>query len=83
MLAGVAEFERELISERTKAGLARARACGKQLGRPRVSVDAQKVKDMRKKGYGYRKIAKTLGVSHQTILNRQRKEGVNRPNGDP
>lgn len=35
MLAALAEFERELISERTKAGMAAARRNGKHIGRPR------------------------------------------------
>ena len=76
ILAGVAEFERELIRDRTRAGLARARAQGKTLGRPRIPVDMDRARELRAQGLGYRKIAKELGVSHQTMLLRLRKEGV-------
>ena len=41
MLAALAEFERELISERTKAGMAAARRNGKHIGRPRKLVPHQ------------------------------------------
>ncbi|UCE90879.1 MAG: recombinase family protein [Methanobacteriota archaeon] len=76
ILGEIAEFERSLIIERTKAGLQRARAQGKTLGRPRVSVDSARIAELRAQGLGYRKIANELGVSHQTILNRLRNEGV-------
>jgi DNA invertase Pin-like site-specific DNA recombinase len=76
ILAGVAEFERELIRDRTRAGLARARAQGKTLGRPRIPVDMDRARELRAQGLGYRKIAKELGVSHQTMLLRLRNEGV-------
>ncbi len=77
VLAGVAEFERELIRDRTKAGLARARAQGKRLGRPPKRVDLQHVLELRNQGFGYRKIAEVLGVSRQTMWARLKKEGVN------
>ena len=77
ILGAVAEFERELIRERTKEGIARARAQGKRLGRPRMSVDKARILELRAQGLGYRKIADALGVSHQTILNRLKNEGVN------
>lgn len=41
ILAALAEFEREMISERTKAGMAAARRNGKHVGRPRKLTDAQ------------------------------------------
>ena len=77
ILGEIAEFERSLIIERTKAGLRRAKAQGKRLGRPPISVDQARIADLRAQGLGYRKIADELGVSHQTILNRLRNEGVN------
>lgn len=76
ILGEIAEFERALIIERTKAGLQRAKAQGKRLGRPRVSVDRARILELKAQGLGCRKIADALGVSHQTILNRLRKEGV-------
>jgi len=81
VLAGVAEFERELIRDRTKAGLARARAQGKTLGRPRKAVDMDRARELRGQGLGYRKIAKELGVSHQTLFLRLRNEGGERLEG--
>ena len=77
ILGEIAEFERSLIIERTRAGLERAKAQGKKLGRPRVGVDKARIIELRAQGLGYRKIANELGVSHQTILNRLRNEGVN------
>lgn len=79
VLASVAEFERELIRDRTKAGLVRARLQGKTLGRPSVAIDMDQVRAMRASGVGLRTIAKQLGVSHQTIKNRLRKDGAEAP----
>jgi len=63
-----AEFERAMIQERVKAGLARARAQGKRLGRPRVSASiAAKVKSLRRKGQGILSIARTLGIGTGTV----------------
>jgi hypothetical protein len=59
-----AEFERAMIRERVKAGLERARAEGKTLGRPTISTatDAAIRKALKKGDVGIRKIATTLGV---------------------
>ena len=46
--AWIAEQDRMRMSERTKAGLEKARASGKRLGRPRACFDRQKVLDLRK-----------------------------------
>jgi DNA invertase Pin-like site-specific DNA recombinase len=68
MLGVFAEFERALIQERVRAGLARARAQGKQLGRPRVSADVEAaVRAARAAGKGIRKIAGELGVGVGTV----------------
>jgi DNA invertase Pin-like site-specific DNA recombinase len=76
VLGAVAELERELISERTKAGLARTKAKGTRLGHPPKEIDMGRVRELRAQGRGYRRIAKELGVSHQTIRNRLRMDGV-------
>ncbi len=53
MLGVFSEFEREMIVERTRAGIARARAEGKTLGRPRVSTDTEAaIRDLRAEGKG-------------------------------
>ena len=71
VIAGIAEFERELIRERTRAGLAAARARGVKLGRRPVVVDVEHVRTLRSTGSSIRQIAKALGVSvgrvHQTV----------------
>jgi len=67
ILVSVAEMERNLISERTKAGLAAAKAKGKVGGRPRsVSERAieQGVRLVKEKGYTLRAAAKEVGVSY-------------------
>lgn len=68
MMGVFAEFEREMIVERVKAGLKRARAEGKVLGRPRVSaaVEAQ-VMALRKHGLGMRAIARELSIGNCTV----------------
>jgi len=68
MLGVFAEFERSMIVERVRAGLKRARAEGKVLGRPRVSAAVEaKVRALRRKGNGIRRIARELGIGNCTV----------------
>lgn len=68
MLGMFAEFERSMIVERVKAGLKRAKAEGKVLGRPRVgSVVEAKVRALRVKGCSIRAIAKEVGIGVCTV----------------
>jgi putative DNA-invertase from lambdoid prophage Rac len=71
VLAAVAQFERDLLIERTHAGLARAKAEGKQLGR-RAVLDASQKQAIRQRiaqgGATARGLAKEYGVSHVTVL---------------
>ena len=68
MMGVFAEFERAMIQERVKAGLARARAQGKKLGRPKVSAKKeQAIKDARAEGKGILKIAREVGVGTGTV----------------
>jgi DNA invertase Pin-like site-specific DNA recombinase len=70
VISAIAEFERSLISERVRSGLAKARAHGKQLGRPKISSETIKeIKRLRKQGKSLTQIAKQLGVSYQTVAN--------------
>ena len=63
-----AEFERAMIQERVKAGLARARAQGKKLGRPRVASAVERaIHKARAKGRGIKKIAREVGVGVGTV----------------
>lgn len=71
VLAAVAQFERDLLIERTHAGLARAKAEGKQLGRRAVLDAGQKQaiwQRMAQGGATARGLAKEYGVSHVTVL---------------
>ncbi len=63
ILATVAKQERIRISERVKAGLSQARAKGRKLGRPRVQVNAMKVRALRQAGQSFEEIGQALGVS--------------------
>jgi len=71
MVASFAEFERDLIRERVKAGIANRRAKGFHVGRKPVSIDAVKLQSLRSSGHSIREIADTLGVSrglvHKTL----------------
>jgi DNA invertase Pin-like site-specific DNA recombinase len=63
-----AEFERAMIQERVRAGLKRARAQGKTLGRPRVSAAKEdKIRAARSRGMGIRRIAQELGVGVSVV----------------
>lgn len=67
-LGAVAEFEADIIKERVVAGLQRAKAEGKILGRPRAAaIDIGKALELRNKGYGYKRIAKILNVPKSTL----------------
>ena len=61
--AWFAEMENEERSEAIKAGQARAMACGKSVGRPRVIFDRKEVVKLRKEGLSWSQIASRLGVS--------------------
>ena len=67
ILASVAEFERELIRERVRAGIKSAKHQGKQLGRKRAVFDRSKAIEMHKAGSSIRGIAAVLGVGVGTI----------------
>ena len=71
VIGAMAEFERELIRERVKAGLAHARAKGQTLGRPKVRRDRDKdatiIRRMRAEGDSYGEIAEALGRSKADV----------------
>jgi len=63
-----AELERAMIRERVRAGLQRARAQGKTLGRPRTpEVVEARIRAARRQGKGIKKIASELGVGVSTV----------------
>ncbi len=63
LLGAFSEFEKELIRERVKAGVAHARAKGKRLGRPNGDIDLRKLSELRDSGLTLRAIAKEMGRS--------------------
>jgi DNA invertase Pin-like site-specific DNA recombinase len=77
MLAALAEFERELILERTQAGIARARALGKKFGAPRRIPEsvAREVRERRARGESLRMISQRMNVKLggvRSVLSRDR-----------
>jgi DNA invertase Pin-like site-specific DNA recombinase len=68
MMGVFAEFERAIIQERVRAGLQRARAEGKQLGRRRVAPEVeQHIRQLRAQGVGVCKTAKMVGCGVGTV----------------
>ena len=76
IMATLAKQERVKISERTIAGLERARAQGKQLGRPEKVFDRKKLLRMRRRGDSLGTIAKQFGISRTTVMRLARAAGV-------
>jgi len=84
VIAAIAEFEREVIRERVRMGLARARAQGHRIGRPRRDVDEQEIFRRVRNGDKVLTIAKDHGIAWATvraIAKRQAKEVRRRPRG--
>jgi DNA invertase Pin-like site-specific DNA recombinase len=67
LLAAFSEFERELIVERTRAGLQRARAAGRVGGRPKAVFDRAKVHALRAQGLSVGAISVKMGVPKTSI----------------
>ena len=70
VINAVAQFERDLLIERTQSGLARAKALGKPLGRPTaLTTDQQaQVRARIAAGETVSAIARDMGTSRQTIM---------------
>ena len=66
IIGAMAEFERELIRERVKAGMKNAQAKGARIGRPRTNVDTARIVALRTAGLSWRAIETELGVSVRT-----------------
>ena len=84
ILGAVAEFERELLRDRVKAGMAQARRAGKRIGRPALrhfgTAELERIRSLRKEGASVRQLAKELGTTQwmvaKIIASPQRKEGL-------
>jgi putative DNA-invertase from lambdoid prophage Rac len=72
IMAGLAEFERDLIRDRVKSGLAAARAravkLGRQYGQRPSDKKAKRVLAMHKEGLSYRLIGRNVGLSKNTVM---------------
>ncbi|MGI0055128.1 MAG: recombinase family protein [Thermoplasmata archaeon] len=81
MLAALAEFERELILERTQAGVARARALGKKFGAPRRIPEsvAREVRERRSRGESLRMISQRMNLKLGGVRSVLRRDAVTTP----
>jgi putative DNA-invertase from lambdoid prophage Rac len=73
-----AEFEREMIRERTVSGVRAAKAKGKKLGRPKRVFRRDEVMRLRASGQSWRAIAKQLGVPVSTVIDSSRSSVFNK-----
>jgi len=68
VVGAVAEFEKDIIRERVKAGLENAKRKGRRLGRPPVSSRlVDEAKTLRSQGMSFRQIGKRLGIPESTV----------------
>ena len=72
--ASIAEYERELINERTEAGLKKYLANGGKMGKPKIGVDMKWVNEMLRIGVPKVAIAKKLKISLPTLYDRIKEE---------
>ncbi|MCB9267774.1 MAG: recombinase family protein [Lewinellaceae bacterium] len=68
MLAVFAEFERDMLRERVKAGIAHARSKGKRHGRPKsAALKTKRIKELHQQGYNKSQIANQLNISRTSV----------------
>lgn len=68
MLAVFAEFERDILRDRVKAGIAEARKSGRRHGRPALDAETrERVRQMLARGISKRQIARTFGIGRATV----------------
>ena len=81
VIAAVAEFERDLLIERTQSGLTRAKSQGKKLGRP-SSLEANEIKLVEQglaKGETVAALSRAYGTSRQSIMRIRQATNSNQP----
>ena len=73
ILGAVAEFEKEMLRERVKAGVAQARWIGKRMGRPALRCfnpsDVERLRALRSQGTSARRLAKDFGTTQWMVAN--------------
>ncbi len=67
IISAMSKLERDIIAERVKGGLRKARANGKRLGRPKSAVDTDKVIEYRNQNKSIRQIARELNLSKGAV----------------
>jgi DNA invertase Pin-like site-specific DNA recombinase len=68
MIGGIAQFERRIMLERQREGIARAKADGKYTGRkPTARAKAEKVRALLKSGMGATEVAKAAEISRRSV----------------
>jgi len=67
IVAAIAELERNIIVERIKGGLRRAKAMGKKIGRPGLHMNTERIVSLKTQGLSIRAIAKEVGASPSYI----------------
>ncbi len=70
LAAMFAELERSILIERVRAGMARAKAEGKRIGRPVRRVDLEQLRRLRAEGLSIRQIARRMGTPSSTVAKR-------------
>ncbi len=67
IFASVAEYEKEMIRERVMAGLRKAKANGKQIGRPRRVLNRLRLQRLREEGLSWREVAQHMNLPKSTL----------------
>ncbi|ODS34511.1 MAG: DNA-invertase hin [Candidatus Scalindua rubra] len=67
IISAISKLERDIIAERVKGGLRKAKANGKKLGRPKNDVNTDKVNGYRKQDKSIRQIASEMSLSRGTV----------------
>ena len=67
LVSAFAQFERGVLIERVRSGVAAARRRGIQIGRPKAKIDITRALDLRQQGFSMRKAAAALGVGAATL----------------
>ncbi len=72
IFASVAEYEREMIRERVMAGLRKAKASGKRIGRPKAVLNRLRIEQLRGEGLSWREIARKMNLPKSTAYRYRR-----------
>ena len=74
-MAALAQFESALISQRVRAGMARAKAQGKHVARPPLALAKQEaIAQLLREGLSMNQVSKQLGVAYGTVYNYAQKQ---------